>query len=268
VIAACSSSDDDKPAAPPAVDASGAGDTERFETSFGQDVAPTGDANDTDSGCTTIPDLVAWWRAEQNADDTQGTHEGSWISETGGAGKPKYATGKVGSAFDFASTLSRVQVPDDAELDFASAFSIDAWISLVGPAGTGPIFQKMTAGAKDGVMLEVFQGKLRLTVGGARVSNRDDVPLAPGKFVHVAATFTAPGALKVYIDGADATGAITGPTDAGAPTNTLPIVIGADSEQNANHFPGAVDELALYKRALTAQEVGAIFSRGSEGRCP
>jgi hypothetical protein len=44
------------------------------------------------------------------------------------------------------------------------------------------------------------------------------------------------------------------------------FAIGANWEGRA--FKGAIDELAVYSRALTALEVRRIFLAGSAGKCP
>ena len=49
-------------------------------------------------------------------------------------------------------------------------------------------------------------------------------------------------------------------------TSTGTAFIGA-SVGSSEYFPGLVDEVSLYNRALTAPEVQAIYQAGNGGKC-
>jgi large repetitive protein len=83
-----------------------------------------------------------------------------------------------------------------------------------------------------------------------------------GTFVHVAGTFDGTTSL-VYVDGVQV-GSKTPMMSLG--TNTEPAHIGEDS-QGGSSFPGIIDEVSVYSRALTATEIAAIFNAGKAGRC-
>ena len=50
------------------------------------------------------------------------------------------------------------------------------------------------------------------------------------------------------------------------PTNALPLHIGADSAGNTR-LSGVIDEPRIYNRALTANEILAIYRDGATIRC-
>lgn len=51
--------------------------------------------------------------------------------------------------------------------------------------------------------------------------------------------------------------------------NPYPITIGADAEYPTyNYFEGIIDEVSVYKRALSAAEIQEIFRAGSAGKTP
>ena len=93
------------------------------------------------------------------------------------------------------------------------------------------------------------------------------VALPTGEFVHVAGTY-ALGELKLYVNGVEATDTVIGVLDAGSPVNALPVRIGIDSTNAANRFPGIIDEVGIFNRALTPAEIAELVARGSAGRCP
>ena len=69
---------------------------------------------------------------------------------------------------------------------------------------------------------------------------------------HVAGTYDG-STLRVYVNGVeDGSLPATGPI----PTNTIPLIFGADSG-HGSLFDGAIDEVTLYGRALSAQEIAA-----------
>jgi hypothetical protein len=51
-------------------------------------------------------------------------------------------------------------------------------------------------------------------------------------------------------------------------TFTTNAGIGARGDQGSSGFLGMVDELSIYSRDLTADEIQAIFNAGPAGKCP
>src|SRR5215831_808844 len=80
-------------------------------------------------------------------------------------------------------------------------------------------------------------------------------PVDDGQWHHVAATYDG-ATMKVYVDGQlDASAPRTGTIQSG----TSGILIGARSDgTNASNFPGMIDELAVYNRAIGPAEVQAL----------
>ncbi len=66
--------------------------------------------------------IISWWQAEGNARDLAGTNNGVLVS---GA---TFAPGKVGQAFSFDGVRSHVQVPDNPNLRFTDAMTMEAWL--------------------------------------------------------------------------------------------------------------------------------------------
>lgn len=103
---------------------------------------------------------------------------------------------------------SWVDVPIGRELgaiehsDLAGALSIEAWIRPGHlPAGGGRIFDKITSGKDDGVLLDTWPGgSLRLITVAGHVEQKDC--LAKGKWHHVAVTVDPKaGIQRLFLDG-------------------------------------------------------------------
>ncbi|HET6146074.1 MAG TPA: LamG domain-containing protein [Polyangia bacterium] len=87
-------------------------------------------------------------------------------------------------------------------------------------------------------------------------------PVAPRTWVHLAVTYDGTTA-RLYVDGVAAPGAMMQITGSFA-ADTTPVILGGNAN-DANGvatelFPGRVDELMLYRRALTAEEIARLHA--------
>ena len=57
-------------------------------------------------------------------------------------------------------------------------------------------------------------------------------------------------------------------SQSGSLSTSAPLLIGMHPDPSLDcNFRGGIDELAMYGRALTAAEIGAIYNTGSKGKC-
>src|SRR5262249_53313193 len=78
--------------------------------------------------CANVPPgLVAWWRAEGNADDWAGGNSGSVV---GGAG---FEPGRVGQGFSFKGSAEFIQVPSSPSLRLTNELTLELWYKDTGP---------------------------------------------------------------------------------------------------------------------------------------
>ena len=198
------------------------------------------------------PGMAAWWPGDGSAADIVGTNEGTLV---GGAA---FAPGRVGQAFTLNGLDAWVQAPDSTSLDVTGQITIDAWISPT--ALGGRVVDKITAGTGDGYLLDTYGGVVRLIVDGQGLSGATTIPT--GSWSHVAGTYDGTQ-MRVYLNGnLDGTLATT----VAIPTNVLPVRIGADSD-GASRFSGQIDEVEVFRRALSQAEIQAIVAAGSAGKC-
>jgi hypothetical protein len=98
------------------------------------------------------------------------------------------------------------------------------------------------------------------TPGNLTIGNFPFSPVA-GQWYHIALTRSGP-AWTFYVNGA-AIG--TDPSSAVVPSMSQPLTIG-NAEGNF-YFNGLLDEVSIYNRALSSNEIAAIYSAGSAGKC-
>ncbi|MCS7337312.1 MAG: immunoglobulin domain-containing protein, partial [Verrucomicrobiae bacterium] len=218
-----------------------------------------------------VPGLVAWWRAEGDGRDCAGGHD---ATELGGV---SFTNSMVGRGFWFDGEERRVLVPDAPELDFGSNqdFSIEAWILPLHADTTFGVMSIVDKRREDipgedspGYEFNLEDGRIHVRI--LRVGYGPAGPdLRDGRFHHVAVTLDrdSPTGGKLFVDGQvvltfDPTG------QAGDLSNSEPLRIGNHCNPSFHSFfNGVIDEVSIYNRALTREEIALIYLAGSAGKC-
>jgi hypothetical protein len=199
---------------------------------------------------------ISWWPGDGNADDAIGTNHGTLH---GGAG---FTAGAVGQAFSFDGVDDYVSIPDDPSLDLGTGdLSVAFWLRT--QSYDGSILKKGDhynyRGGFDVGLLTYGQLTLRLW---SQVGWEGDftVPMAiaHGSFYHVAFTVDRDGdsGARAYIDGVLVQTFDPSIYGLGPITNSEDLLIGWDG--GVGFFEGAVDEVMLFRRVITADEVAAL----------
>ena len=180
------------------------------------------------------------------------------------SGKRIPARGKASSALQLDGSTTISLGKDIGNFGGSDRFSIGAWIN---PSSTdaGAIIARMDdAAAHRGYDLLLGKGKLEAHVintwpaSAARVEAKE--PLTGGQWHHVFVTYDGSqkaAGLKLYIDGEPVEVTVTHDTLSGESNATnVPLLIGRRS--SSAPFKGAVDDIRIYARQLSAAEVKAV----------
>ena len=204
--------------------------------------------------------LVAWWTGEGNALDRAGTNHGTLQN---GA---TFAPGKVGQAFSFDGVDDFVDAGTDTQFNFGGGtgdFTIIAWIWPVAmPSFAAGIVGKATQNPYTGWTF-YFYGDGRLGFGGAGVWEVTGPAglITVGAWHHVAVVKLG-SVYRLYHDGAEIVS-----RDYGAlQTSTVSLCLGS-IHQEAYRVNGLLDELAVFDRALSANEIASLHNAGGAGIC-
>lgn len=218
-------------------------------------------------GCSTLPsDMVAWWSGDGTALDRAGGINGTL---KGGA---TFAPGKVGQAFKFGRTGDYVEIPFDSRYDFSpkGQFTLEAWVN---PGRIGSDYRTdypwqalvVKSPPDDEWNWGIHQKGDKFTTGSTHQHFlRSSTAVTVGAWYHVAVTYNA-GNMALYLNGTREDEC----SNCWISQSKGNLVLGrkGQSDLRPDLFQGLLDEVALYRRALSASEVQAIYSAGTFGKC-
>ncbi|HDQ72985.1 MAG TPA: hypothetical protein ENN19_12955, partial [Chloroflexi bacterium] len=169
------------------------------------------------------------------------------------AGHPGYA----GSAAQFDGVSNTLQI--DLVTQTADEVSLAAWVKWAGPNGGDQVIINNGESDANGYSLRLdVTGQLQIANGGVGIVQSSQ-QLTEDVWQHVAAVREA-GVWKLYLDGVSI--AVSGNPAPNAPAGQT--TLGSDSAGGRN-FNGDLDEVLLYDRALTADQIHALAHPISSG---
>ena len=214
--------------------------------------------------CDPAPSgLVGWWPAEGNANDIDGTNNGTLISGV------TFASGEVGQAFNVSGS-DYVSVPDAPALDPTNAITVECWFYRRAVVGSfDPVVKKAgipLVSDNNGYTLEFNGNNILFWIYNSNVgwqSSGGAVPIQLGQWYHAAGVFDG-AHLMVYINGQLAASSST----SGRIVPSVSVLCFGRDFNEGRYFNGLIDEVSIYNRALSSNEIAAIYSIGSGGKCP
>jgi hypothetical protein len=177
----------------------------------------------------------------------------------------KWVDGKVGKALDFDAN-SYVEVPTAPALNPTPAISIEVWVKHRGES----IKMYETILAKGDSSYRIHTNDLDQSIAFDLTGKNPNgtnlywklpskVKPEPDKWYFIAATYDGQQG-NIYVDGklaATSTAENVGPL----PTNTWALCIGEHQEIPGRNFNGLIDEVKIYDRALSPEEVAKHFEQ-------
>jgi hypothetical protein len=221
--------------------------------------------------------LIGLWKFDETSGPIYADHYG--IHDAVADISPTPTTGIVNGAQTFDNTTT-VNLPDDGAWEWANdaSFSLEVWIKTTNTANTDMLvfigrlrhdewFTNWWVGM-DGNEYPVFY--LRDSWGNEGMIT-GSTSLANGLWHHVVAVRDGTAKLnKLYVDGVKVNElSITYPHSFTRDANdSIPVNIGWFDSGLGHRFTGAMDELAIFNRALTDTDVSRFFNgRNPDGHC-
>jgi len=209
---------------------------------------------------TLDPDLVGLWHMDGDWGDTSGNYNGGVPINA-----PAFSTDKkIGTqSGSFNGSSSYLLVPDSTSLALPSTMTLEAWIKPSDVANYRQIISKFGSSGGYSYQLGLAPGgNLRIDVSGNGTTSdflaSTSAPISVNSWQHVAATFNA-GLLKLYVNGVEVASKTSAVSSLKVVSTLLNI---GSSPASIQYFYGLIDEAAMYKRALTAEEVAVHYANG------
>ena len=205
--------------------------------------------------------LVAHWAFEEGRGSTVYDWAGNNHGTIHGA---KWTTGRVGGALSFDGVDDYVDCGNDPLFDITGPITLTAWLKTSsgssvwqGIVTKGEVLwkiQKHVSGSGDfecwGLIGAPRPGPYLSTVG---------VNMNDGQWHHIAGTYDG-AAMRIYWDGLlNNSFSVSGTIN----TGSYPVYIGGVYGKPEYGFPGIIDEVAIYNRALSAEEIRQLYKYGS-----
>lgn len=228
----------------------------------GDEVNRGSDPLDPNSVPTLDPDLVAWYQFGADTggafpDATGNGNQGSCVA--GGCPTFVPGDGQPAGAYDFTASGDYIAIANESNFDFTTNFTAAFWMksSSLGSQWGQLVGKGDSSWSVDQAM---SSNNLQFTTWAPGFDElRGSTNVADNQWHHIAVVYD--GSEKIlYVDGAvDARKPYTNPIN----TNDVNVRLGMNAEYPAGEYSGLLDDVRIYKRALTAAEVAALMSPGT-----
>src|SRR3989344_2616867 len=202
--------------------------------------------------------LVGYWNFDEGSGRV--AHDASNYANNGVASST-WATGKVGGALSFDGTNDYVDAGNNASLNSTAALTVEAWVYPTSIEGQGIV-------SKDNLTIRSYSLYLRAsqypqaalwTSSGYQTIYDTGTKYQLNTWQHLAMTYDG-SRIRLYLNGVEQG---SGVAQAGTITmGAVNVEIGRTEGNNAECFNGSIDEVGIYNRALTAEEIRYHYNRG------
>jgi len=210
--------------------------------------------------------LVGYWAFDEGAELTAYDRSGNSNDGTlNNMDDFDWVSGQHGGALDFDGTDDYVTADHSSSLNLTGDLSMSAWIRRDNPqVDHGSVISKGNANdnGQQYYMQVLSTGQLVSVIGnaptnGVYLNHSSTANVGTGIWTHIVMTLNGDSS-SIYIDGSlDSTGTGSGSRQ----TNTDVIEIGRRGDASFK-FRGPLDEVRIYNRALSADEVRRLFNLG------
>jgi hypothetical protein len=230
----------------------------------------TGEPNNPPTTCSPLPDnlqngLVGYWPFCGNANDESGNGNDGTVN---GATLTEDRFGDTNAAYDFDGESNFIEVLHSQTLTFENSISISIWLNSPDYSlNTNGLVERVPLGKQrspdgSGIELETLDsggdccGAQFYLYNGSQIVEYTPIGAMPiDEWVHLTGTYDG-GTLNLYQNG-QLLGSSSGICDLSAISQNL--FFGKEGSIG-RFFKGRIDDIAIYNRALTPEEVLQLYT--------
>lgn len=182
-------------------------------------------------------------------------------------GDPKHVKGRFGKALQLNGEDEYIEIPHHESLTVTKEVTVMVWINIGRHSGPGGVnWQGITAkgnGPRSYSFYTHLPTKcLHLSIGpaGGFGGSNCNTPISLNEWNHVVAQLDN-GTHRYYING-EMVKEIVGKVDALGNADTAPVAVGAAGPGNIRYLLGMIDEVRIWNRALSEEEVNDHMEKG------
>jgi hypothetical protein len=210
------------------------------------------------------PTLVGWWKLDDGqgdvAKDSSGNGNDGDIS-----GNPQWVEGVIGGALDFDGDGDYIDCGSADILGDMSEITVSAWLTI---RSTTTQWMCAVAKGENAWRLSIVSYDPRFHFGMTIWTAPDAfgvdgvTAVALNEWHHATGTFDGDN-INLYLDGLLDTS-----TDTTEPigTNGMSVLIGENPESTGRYWDGKIDDVRVYSRALTEEELALVMLGGEDPR--
>ena len=215
-----------------------------------------------------VSGIVAWWRGQSNALDSVDSNTGLITSTV------TYSTGKVATCFQFSTGYIRVPAASNLNVGVGPGLTIELWAkpTLWAPQ---PFVEWNSGMGVQGPTLcyptsaPVLEANLMDTMGVSHLIQSPLGLITNNVWEHLAVTYDkTSGIAALYFNGIVVTQRNVGTF---IPRTVSDVYLGyrppGSYSGSGGKFTGGMDEVSLYGRALSSNEIRAIYLARDAGKC-
>lgn len=226
-------------------------------------------------GKPSIPlntDLHAVYNAENNANDSFGTNNGT------AQGGLTYGVGKIGTAFQFNGTNAYIALPNNS-FNFTGDFSVSGWFNQSSTPFYHMIMGNQNSTSNNsgfsGWLVWVWNNKLTFdiydnTTGAGSGRWQTTSTLSTNTWIHFTITKKPNQTAKIYLNGTLNGQLISGSNSANV--SYLPTtysVIGVNKYSSIDgYFNGLIDAVNVWNKELSSSEITELYNSGNGKQYP
>ncbi|MBU1196987.1 class III signal peptide-containing protein [Candidatus Micrarchaeota archaeon] len=196
-------------------------------------------------------EVAGFWRLDDGA--------GMWARDDSGIGNSgtlqgniQWVDGRLHGAVAGVATGDRVAISDHPRYT-PNSITVSAWVQGSTTAGLKPFINK---GANGYRILQSFVNSFRCAMTGVVPSSLNGGSVAvPGQWYHVACVYDKDNAITLYVNGEVDGGPLAASGSLTYDSGNLQIL----GKPMGSYHGGAIDQVVIYDRALTPEEVRADY---------